>query len=62
MRRLVTTVARHLPDRIKRGGVYNVLPFYTSREQEQEEKKFVSPLERPKKREIKNNQNKLIYM
>ena len=49
-----------LTDPLPSKGVH-VMPFYSSREQEEEEKKFVSPLERPKKPRGKNLQNKIIY-
>jgi hypothetical protein len=39
-----------------------VQPYYEiSKTNEEEEKKFVSPLEKPKKREIKNKSNQIIF-
>jgi hypothetical protein len=39
-----------------------VQPYYeTFKSNEEEEKKFVSPLEKPKKREIKNKSNQIIF-
>lgn len=44
-----------------RSGI-KVQPYYEiSRSNEEEEKKFVSPLEKPKKRETKNKSDQIIF-